>query len=109
MKYVLFIVGVLLIISGVATGTQATTVSQQLLAESGFGFGVLAIGLAALIDAVQFGFARLEKRLSSASKEKLFSPEPMTVAPSEPPLSEKPSMLDSLRGRASSTLRSGRA
>jgi hypothetical protein len=98
MNYVLPIVGAYLVINGIMIGVQATTATEQIVEYVSFGFGVLAIGLGALIGVVKTGFARLEKRLSSALEEKKqLSPEPETAASSEqlPPPSETP-MLDRL-------------
>ncbi len=97
MNYVLPIVGAYLVINGIMIGSQATTAMQQIVEYLSFGFGVLAIGLGALIGVVKTGFARLEKRLSSALEEKQLSPAPETAASSErlPPPSETP-MLDRL-------------
>jgi hypothetical protein len=95
MNYVLPIVGAYLVLNGIVIGGQATTIEQQILSALGVGFGLLAIGLGALIGVVKTGFARLEKRLSSAPEEK--QPAPKTVASSElPPSSEKTSLLDRL-------------
>jgi hypothetical protein len=66
MNYVLPIVGAYLVINGIAIDVQAATVWQQILAELGIGFGLLTIGLGALIGVTKIGFARLEKRLLSA-------------------------------------------
>ena len=87
--YALPLVGAYLIINGIDIDRQATTVYGQILAQLGIGFGLLAIGLGALIGVVKTGFARLEKRLS---------PAPETAASSEqlPPPSDKPSLLDRL-------------
>ena len=71
---------------------------QQIVAELEFGFGLLAIGLGALIGVVKIGFARLEKRLSSAREEKQLPPALETAVLSEqlPPPSETTSLLDRL-------------
>jgi hypothetical protein len=96
MNYVLPIVGAYLVLNGIVIGGQAATIEQQILSALGVGFGLLAIGLGALIGVVKTGFARLEKRLSSAPEEK--QPAPKTAASSEqlPPSSEKTSLLDRL-------------
>jgi hypothetical protein len=77
-------------------GGQAATVEQQILSALGVGFGLLAIGLGALIGVVKIGFARLEKRLSL--EEQQLRPVPKTATPSDQlaPLSEKTSLLDRL-------------
>ena len=97
MNYVLPIVGAYLVLNGIMIGGQATTIVQQIVEYLGVGFGLLAIGLGALIGVVKTGFARLEKRLSSALEEKQLSPPPETATSSEqlPPPSETP-MLDRL-------------
>jgi hypothetical protein len=94
--YALPLVGAYLIINGIDIDRQATTVYGQILAQLGIGFGLLAIGLGALIGVVKTGFARLEKRLSPAPET--LSPAAETAASSEqlPPPSDKPSLLDRL-------------
>ena len=98
MNYLLPIVGAYLVLNGILIGGQAATIEQQILSALGVGFGLLAIGLGALIGVVKIGFARLEKRLSSAPEEKQLPPAPKTATSSEqpPPLSEKRSLLDRL-------------
>jgi hypothetical protein len=98
MNYVLPIIGAYLVINGIVIGGQAATIEQQILSALGVGFGLLVIGLGALIGVVKIGFARLEKRLSSAPEEKQLPPAPKTATSSEqlPPLSEKTSLLDRL-------------
>jgi hypothetical protein len=98
MNYVLPIVGAYLVINGIVISGQASTVMQQIVAELEIGFGVLAIGLGALIGVVKIGFARLEKRLSTALEEKQLPPAPKTAAPSEQlaPPPEKISLVDRL-------------
>jgi hypothetical protein len=81
--YALPLVGAYLIINGIDIDRQATTVYGQILARLGIGFGLLAIGLGALIGVVKTGFARLEKRLSPA-------PETLPPAPLRHPNSYRP-------------------
>ena len=91
MNYLLFIVGAYLVINGLVIGSQAPTALQQIGAILHAGFGVLAIGLGALIGIVKTGLARLEKRLSSAPKARASSEQP-------PSRSEETPMLDRLAG-----------
>jgi hypothetical protein len=93
MNYVLPIVGAYLVINGIMIGGQATTAMQQIVEYLSFGFGLLAIGLGALIGAVKTGFARLEKRLPPAPEKQ--PPAPEVAAPSPPP-SEETSLSDRL-------------
>jgi hypothetical protein len=93
MNYVLPIVGAFLVLNGIVTAANATAVMQQIVGELEFGFGVLAIGLGALIGVVKIGFARLEKQLSSAPK----AAAPETAASSEQSPPSSAPMLDRLK------------
>jgi len=96
MNYVLPIIGAYLIFNGMVLGSQATTAMQQIGGELDVGFGLLAIGIGALIGAVKIGFARLEKRLASAPAAAV----PAAPAPEQlptPPAPATESMLDRLQ------------
>jgi hypothetical protein len=74
MNYVLPIVGAYLVLKGIVIGGQAATIEQQILSTLEVGFGLLAIGLGALIGVVKIGFARLEKRLPPPPKTATLAP-----------------------------------
>src|SRR5271170_379692 len=69
MNYVLPIIGAYLVLNGIVVGSHGVTAEDQVYAELGIGFGLVAIGLGALIGTVKAGFSRLEKRLSASLKE----------------------------------------
>jgi len=98
MNYVLPIVGAYLVINGIAIASQATTVFQQIGADLQFGFGLLAIGLGALIGVVKTGFGRIEKGLLSTSEKPSTQETKQQPPPPEqqPPPPEKISLLDIL-------------
>ncbi len=80
MNYVLPIIGAYLVINGIVVGSQAPTIMQQIAGLLYAGFGLLVIGIGALIGTVKIGFARLEKRLT---------PAPGAATMASPPASEK--------------------
>jgi hypothetical protein len=98
MNYVLPIVGVLLIIYGMQIDHNATQLEEQVLSALEVGFGLLAIGLGALIGVAKKGFARLEKRLSTAPERERAPPmaETATSLIHRAPPPEKRSWSDKL-------------
>ncbi len=85
MNYVLPIIGAYLVINGIMVDSQASTIMQQTAGILYAGFGLLTIGIGALIGTVKIGFARLEKRLTPAPVAATVSapaPEPEQPSPS---------------------------
>ena len=94
MNYVLPIIGIIFVAVGLNDTQQATTIMHQILGELAVGFGVLIIGIGALIGVIKNGFARLEKRLTPAPVPTVSATAPdkerLSAAPTLPP--EQPSL-----------------
>jgi hypothetical protein len=79
MSYALYIIGLVFVGIGLISVVDAANIHDNIeviLAQVAVGFGVLSIGLGALIGVVKQGFARLEKQLSPATKATDFSQQP---------------------------------
>jgi hypothetical protein len=83
MNYALYIIGLVFVGIGLVSVVDAANIHDNIeliFAQLAVGFGVLSIGLGAVIGVAKQGFARLEKQLSSATKTTDLSEQP---APSQ--------------------------
>jgi hypothetical protein len=79
MNYVLYILGLVFVGIGLISVVDAANIRDNIeviFAQLAVGFGVLSIGLGALIGVAKHGFARLEKQLSSGTQTTDLSEQP---------------------------------
>lgn len=69
MFHFLTIVGVLQILFGLAVGFTGPTVAQEAVGAICFGFGVLSLGVAAIVDRLERGLQMRDRPIPQSEKQ----------------------------------------